>query len=166
MTVQLHGASAVVHDHVAGIVGDFDVVLRMIEDAASTEVVTAVVRSNARNLATLAQWLIAPRQRDRVTSWTLRWPGPSRIGLALPRLGLIAPRVLHAAQLARRGGLTVRTRGLPVCILGPHARHSEPSPVTAFDGRCERCSARERCGGVPQEYLDAYAADLELRALS
>lgn len=165
MTVHLHGASATVHDHVAGVVGDFDVARQAIDDAESTEVITAVVRSNARSLAGLAQWLIASRQRDRVTAWTLTWPGPRRTGLALPRLGLIAPRVLHAAQLARLGGLVVRTRGLPLCVLGPHARHAVHRTAAAFDERCDRCNARPRCAGVPRDYLDAYAADLELRVL-
>lgn len=166
MTIQLHGASAAVHDHVAGVVGDFDVVRQAIDVAESTEVITAVVRSNVRSLAGLAQWLTAPRQRARVAVWTLTWPGPRRTGLALPRLGLIAPRILHAAQLARLGGLAVRTHGLPLCVLGPHARHAVLRTTEAFDERCDRCSARPRCDGVPRDYLDAYAADLELRVLS
>ena len=166
MTVQLHGASAAVHDHVVGTAGDFDAVRLAIDEADSIEVITAVVRSNVRSLAGLAQWLVAPARRHRITSWTLTWPGPTREGLALPRLGLIAPRVLHAAQLARKTGLDVRTRGLPLCVLGPHAQFSVRGSVAAFGDRCQGCTGRERCDGVPPDYLDVFAADLEFRALS
>jgi hypothetical protein len=51
-------------------------------------------------------------------------------------------------------------------VLGPHARHALQHAAAAFHERCDGCCARHRCAGVPQDYLDVYAADLELRVLS
>ncbi|MCR9165694.1 MAG: hypothetical protein ACE37F_08070 [Nannocystaceae bacterium] len=165
MTVQLHGASASVHDHVAQADGDFDGACEAIRTGDAVDVVTAVTRANVRNLAALAQWLIAPEQRPHLASWTMLWPPPQPVGLAIPRLGMVAPRVLHAAALARRAGLVVKTRGLPPCVLGPHVQHSVRDTVMDFAEPCIACAARGRCDGVPRAYIDAFAADLELRAL-
>lgn len=162
--LQLHGSTAAVHDYVVGRDGDFDTVRAALKSSSASTVLTFVTRANTHVLATLGQWLL--EQRAHVASWVLRWPGPRRPGLALPRLGLVAPRVLHAAELARRGGLRVSTEGLPPCVLGPHARHRTPTPATAFATVCEGCSARPQCEGVPAEYLTAFGEDLELRALT
>lgn len=166
MTLHLHGATATLHDHVARAVGDFDVVRSAIDDGNDLVLETAVVRANVRSLGELARWLLAPRRRSRIASWTLVWPGPQPEGLSVPRLGMAAPRVLHAAHVARQGGLTVSTRGLPPCVLGPHAPHAVRGSTLAFADPCRACSSRARCDGVPSHYLDAFAADLELRALS
>ena len=158
--VSLHGASAHVHASVPD-AEDFDRQRQQLQTRARVE--TAVTRSNARNLAALAQWLV--ERRTHVERWTLYWPGPAPTGQSLPRLALVVPRVLHAAEFARRGGITVTTRGIPPCVLGPHAAHHEPSPERAFAPRCEACRSRASCPGVPAAYLDAFARDLELRPL-
>lgn len=160
----VHGPSARVHASVPG--REFDDVKAAFEAADVVTVETAVTRSNARSLGALAQWLLRMHRGTRIERWTLCWPGTSPAGLSLPRLGMVTPRVLHAAELARRGGLTVETRGLPPCVLGPHARHAAAGvDVGAFAERCEGCGVRKRCGGVPRGYLEEFGRDLELRPL-
>ena len=163
MTLALHGATATIHDHVAGRKGDYDEMLTRLLRVNAAHVRTTVTRSNARSLAALAQWLLTRRQH--VDSWSLQWPGPCGAGLAMPRLGIVAPRVLHAAELARRGGLRVTTRGLPACVLGPHVQHREPIAPRTYVQACEGCSARATCEGVPAQYTLTFARDLELRTL-
>ncbi len=161
MKLGLHGASAAVHDHVAGVAGDFDDVCAQLRGATTAEVTTHVTRANARSLAELAQWL----GRHSVEQWRLVWPGPQADGLALPRLGMVAPRMLHAAAVGRQVGLIVETVGLPPCVLGPHAEHRRPTEARAFAEVCKACSARASCQGVPAAYLEHFERDLELRAL-
>jgi len=163
VNIALFGATAAVHDHVAGS-GDFDAVFAQLEAAASVVVTTGVTRSNAHSLAALAQFLFEPRRRAKIESWTLVWPGPQPEGLALPRLGMVAPRVLHAAALGRKGGLTVFTAGLPTCVLGPHATFATPTQARAYAPPCDACPSRTGCPGVPAAYLEAFGRDLELRA--
>ncbi len=161
MTLALHGATAAIHDFVAGRAGDFDEVRTLLQAQNAAVVLTSVTRSNARNLAALAQWLLV--HRNRIERWCLRWPGPSLQGLAMPRLGMVAPRMLHAAELARRGGLQVVTHGLPICALGPYVAHREPGPAQAYAGICEGCCVQAACEGVPSQYLETFPRDLELR---
>ncbi len=165
MLLHLHGPTAAVHDHVAGRTGDFDVVLAALRAAAHVDVRTQVTRANTRSLAALAQWLAEPARRTKVRRWTLAWPGSGRPGLSLPRLGMVAPRTLHAAALARQAGLDVVTAGLPPCVLGPHAAFAVPVDPRAYAEICAGCDARASCPGVPRAYLEAFGRDLELRAL-
>lgn len=169
MTLALHGATAAIHDHVAAAPGDYDRVIALLRASDAADVVSGVTRANVRNLAALARWLVEPGVREKVRSWTLRWPGPGRPGLSPSRLGMVAPRVLHAANLARQAGLNAQTSGLPACVLGPHAEFAGVAPPQP-DGKtygeaCDGCRARTSCPGVPPAYLDAFAADLELRAI-
>ena len=164
MNITLFGATAAVHDHVAGS-GDFDAVCAQLEAASTLEVTTGVTRSNARSLAALAQFLTEPRRRAKIQRWTLSWPGPQSPGLALPRLGMVTPRVLHAAALARREGLVVFTEGLPSCVLGPHANHAARVDPRAHASVCKTCSRRTACPGVPEAYITAFDRDLELRTM-
>ncbi|MGH1345333.1 MAG: hypothetical protein ACRBN8_27470 [Nannocystales bacterium] len=165
MTLALHGATAAIHDHVAGQPGDYDEAISTLRAAAAVEIVSLVTRANVRNLAGLARWLSGPPLREKVRRWTLTWPGPQRHGLSPSRLGMVAPRVLHAASIARRAGLLVRTSGLPACVLGPHAEFAAPSTSHTFAEVCEGCDARPACPGVPESYLESFGKDLELRAV-
>lgn len=165
MTLALHGASAAVHDHVAGRAGDYDVVVAALRVAEQIEVVSQVTRSNARDLAGLARWLLEPTRRAKVRRWTLLWPGTQPDGLAHSRLGMVTPRVLHTAAMARQAGLEVRTSGLPTCVLGPHAEFAVTTTPRAFAEVCDGCNARAMCPGVPEAYLESFERDLELRAL-
>jgi len=158
--LRLHGASAAVHDHVVGTPGDFDEVCARLYGARAMELRTGVTRANVRSLAVLAEWIA--ERGFRIARWTLAWPGPQPAGLALPRLGLVAPRVLHAAALGRRRGLIVVTEGLPPCVLGPHAEHGRRVEARAWGDVCKACPSRARCDGVPQHYLEQFAGDLEL----
>ena len=172
MNIALFGATAAVHDHVdhvehvEHVVGarDFDAVCAQLEAGPPVVVTTGVTRSNARNLAAIAQFLSAPRRRPKVAAWTLAWPGPQPKGLALPRLAMVAPRVLHAAALGRKGGLTVFTAGLPLCVLGPHTTFAAPTDPRAYGPPCDTCPSKTGCSGVPAAYLEAFGRDLELRA--
>lgn len=166
MTLALHGATAAIHDHVAGQSGDYDVVVASLRAASGADVVSAVTRANVRNLAGLARWLSEPSRRRSVRSWTLVWPGSQLPGLSQPRLGMVTPRVLHAATIARQAGLEVRTSGLPACVLGPHAEFAaEATTPRAYAEVCGGCDARAGCPGVPQAYLESFGRDLELRPL-
>ncbi len=165
MTLALHGATAAVHDHVAGRTGDFDAVVAALQEGDPVEVVSQVTRANVRDLAGLAQWLLEPTRRAKVRRWVLRWPGMQPPGVSLPRLGMVTPRVLHAAAMARQAGLEVGTSGLPPCVLGPHAPFAVATAARAYAQVCHGCTARPRCAGVPEPYLACFERDLELRAL-
>lgn len=165
MKLALHGSSATVHDHVAGRAGDYDVVIATLQEAARVEVVSQVTRANARDLAALARWLSEPIRRGKVGHWTLLWPGTQQPGLSISRLGMVTPRVLHAAAMARTSGLEVVTSGLPPCVLGPHAEFAAAASPRAYAEVCNACTAKAGCPGVPQPYLEAFGRDLELRAL-
>lgn len=165
MTLRLHGPTAAVHDHITGGRGDFDQVMADLQQAEHTEVITEVTRTNVRNLAALARWLTEPVRAAKVTRWTLVWPGAQAPGLSLPRLGMVAPRILHAAALARKAGLEVATAGLPLCVLGPHAQFTAPGDPRAYASVCEGCDVRGQCPGVPAAYLQDFGRDLELRSL-
>lgn len=165
MTLALHGTSAAIHDHVAGQPGDYDAVVAALRATEPVEVVSAVTRANVRNLAELARWLSEPSLSRSVRLWTLVWPGSQLPGLSQPRLGMVTPRVLHAATIARQAGLEVLTSGLPPCVLGPHAAFAAEATSRAYAGVCRGCDARATCPGVPQPYLETFGRDLELRAL-
>ncbi|MBV1858334.1 MAG: hypothetical protein KUG77_07970 [Nannocystaceae bacterium] len=164
MTLALHGATAAIHDHVAG-PGDYDTVVTALRAASKVDIVSEVTRANVRNLAALAQWLTEPAWRGKVRRWTLRWPGYPSPGLSLPRLGMVTPRVLHAAAIARTAGLEVLTEGFPACVLGPHAEFAATAAPQAYAEVCDGCGAKTTCPGVPPSYLEAFERDLELRAI-
>ena len=165
MTLALHGATAAIHDHVAGQPGDYDVAVAALRAAVEIEVATQVTRANVRNLAGLARWLTGPSLRGKVRLWTLLWPGPQSPGRSQSRLGMVTPRVLHAASIARQQGLEVLTSGLPTCVLGPHAEFATAATPAAYAEVCRGCDARAACPGVPKAYLESFTRDLELRAL-
>ena len=165
MKLALHGSSATVHDHVAGRAGDYDVAIAALRRAERVEVLSQVTRANVRELAGLARWLAEPARRGKVGRWTLHWPGTQQPGLSQSRLGMVAPRILHAAAMARKAGLEVLTSGLPTCVLGPHAEFAAAATSRAYAEVCNACAARATCPGVPQPYLESFGRDLELRAL-
>ena len=165
MTFALHGATAAIHDHVAGQLGDYDLVVAALRAAVNVEVETQVTRANARNLAGLAHWLCGPSLRGKVRLWTLAWPGPQSPGLSQSRLGIVTPRVLHAAAIAGQEGLEVLPSGLPACVLGPHAEFAAAATSRAYAEVCGGCDHRAACPGLPKAYLESFARDLELRAL-
>ncbi|MEM6293854.1 MAG: hypothetical protein AAGA54_21440 [Myxococcota bacterium] len=158
-SIEVFGATGALHDAIAGVPGDFDLRVAALESSPDALVVTGVTRSNARHLDALVPWLHA----RGVRRWTQRWPGPVAAGSGPSRLGLVVPRMLHAAVLATRTGLQVRLLGIPPCLLGPH-RHlaGPPEPVDA-PWRCGICPGESSCSGVPGSYGRWYHRDLELR---
>lgn len=157
--VRVHGSTADLHAFVDDGARSFDALCQSLDGSTPSVVTTDVGRANLRNLAELAHWLL-----DRnVRAWRLRWPARSPEGLAPPRLGLAVPYMLHAAELARRGGLQTWLEGVPTCGLGPHFAARLPSPARAFAAACRDCTARADCCGVPPRYLEWFRDDLELR---
>ncbi len=159
----LHGASAEVHEHVAG-EGSFAATMVAVTNARSAGIVvvasTALTRSTARSLGELPKWLMA----RGAAGWLVEVPrvgearGPN-FDAVYPRLAMGVPYALHALEAARRLGLLAWVRGAPRCLLGPYAPRALPEAPRAYGPMCDACPARARCGGVDAAYLARFAGD-------
>ncbi len=166
--LSIHGDTAAAHEYHTGVEGSFSrsFAAVAVARAASLQVVvtTVLTRSNARNLAGLAQ-LLASRG---VTAWSVSVPrARGRAALlfdrVVPRLGVTIPFVLHALQVAEAARLPAFVRGAPLCLLGRFATRALPTEARAYGEACTECEVRGRCPGVEPEYLARFAGD-ELRA--
>lgn len=128
---------------------------------------TTVTRSNLHGLTALGRWLA----ERGVAGWgvTLARTSDSRLAKrTLPSLGLAAPRVLHALEAARSGGVEPFVRAFPLCVLGPFARWTVPpgeagSAPTAEP--CDDCAARAACPGISPLQRSRFGVS-ELRPLA
>lgn len=158
--LSIHGARPEVHDYHTSATGSLTATLdglralRQRGPEITVVASTVVTRSNFRGLAELPARLRA----WGVTAWRLCWPqaaggAQAAFDRIVPRFGLAAPFVLHAAAAARREGLAVVTAGLPSCVLGPMAELAHTTRRRSHDEVCNDCPSYATCSGVDAHYL-------------
>ncbi|MBL4683648.1 MAG: radical SAM protein [Nannocystaceae bacterium] len=158
--LSIHGARPEVHDYHTSATGSLTATLdglralRQRGPEITVVASTVVTRSNFRVLAELPARLRA----WGVTAWSLRWPqttggAEAAFDRIVPRLGLAAPFVLHAAAVARREGLAVVIAGLPSCVLGPMAELAQTTRRRSHGEVCNGCPSYDGCPGVDAHYL-------------
>lgn len=169
--LDVHGLAAA-HEYLTGDAGGFARLTAALRsrgnEAAALAVRSIVTRSTCRELSALV-----PHLRG-AGAWVIDFaaaaPAVADADRQRPRLALAVPYALAAAAAARRGGLPTYLRGVPPCLLGPHAawrldvasHHGTPRD---HGQPCSRCAARPECTGVDAAYLARFT-DTELRPLA
>lgn len=157
LSLSLHAARSAPHDHITQRDGSFDDVRSALgagrRAGLGLHVFTLLTRSTFRGIAELVPLL----QSAGVQTWEIGFPNTAgaleaHFDAVMPRLSLALPYTLHAATQARRAGLKLRLRGMPLCLLGPLATQSVGCP-RAYPDACSDCPMKAHCPGVDPVYL-------------
>lgn len=156
--VALHGRQQA-HEYATGKSGSFQSAMRSLRRASELGmtclVTTGVTRSSFRELRQL------PPLLQGVDAWLIEFPFVTgetspQLFAFMPRYGMAVPHALAAVAAARKRSMDAWVRGIPTCLLGPHAAWGLPRQPAAFGARCESCPGREGCSGAPSPYLERF----------
>ncbi|MDD4907710.1 MAG: radical SAM protein [Candidatus Omnitrophica bacterium] len=191
----VHGDTAKLHDLHTGNKGSFKDLKKAMDNVSKAETPlfsnTVVTKYNFPHLKGILEFLISRKVKQALLSnLAPEGRGLENYKQLAVRLGDIRKTVSALVNLAKRGNMIIRFFGIPACVLGEHAAHSNdffwdsrlnieqarqkrklfirqekayfPARRRIKVAKCAECLYKDVCGGVFEAYYDMFKdAELE-----